>query len=180
MRFATKEKKTMNNAGKIWTWTLKARSVSRTCLVVMLVATWVVGLINVSVADPKAEPLVPQAEMLKFLVEPDTFTLVDARSSEEFATGHVSGAINVPHDRVAAFVDQLPANPDAPLVLYCRTGHRAKLLQQQLLARGYRNVRTLHGQQIFWGDGLAVFNCSATAALESEAAGLAKLEGNPR
>ena len=39
---------------------------------------------------------VPQSLLLKFLADNATFTLVDARSTEEFAASHITGAINLP------------------------------------------------------------------------------------
>lgn len=107
------------------------------------------------------EGLVGRDELLRHLVNPDNFVLLDARSEEEYASGHVAGAANLPHDRVDEFESTLPADHDVPLVVYCRTGKRAELLAAELRAAGYQNVRTLHPDQIFWSEGLAVFNCAS-------------------
>ena len=130
--------------------------------------------------DPltSVEPLVPQAELLRFLVDTNTFTLIDARTADEFEAAHVTGAINVPHDQLADFDAQLPVEHDVPLVIYCRSGVRAGLLKAQLVERGYHNVRVLRGEQIFWSGGLAVFNCAATAALEADAPVFTKTKGS--
>ncbi len=127
--------------------------------------------------QPVIDQVVPQKELLRFLVDPSVFTLIDARSPEEFQSAHIAGAVSLPVAEFNAGVTQLPADRDAPLVTYCRTGKRATILKEHLLAAGYRNVRVLYGQQIFWSDGLAVFNCAATAALEADAPVFTKTKG---
>lgn len=126
---------------------------------------------------PLVEAVVPQKELLRYLVDPSVFTLIDARSPEEFQMAHIAGAVSVPLDEFAAAVSNLPDDLDVPLVTYCRTGKRAQLLKQRLQAAGYRNVRVLFGEQIFWSDGLAVFNCAATAALEADRPAFTKTKG---
>lgn len=106
-------------------------------------------------------PPVPQSLLLRFLADQSTFTLIDARSPEEYAESHIDGAINVPHDRLDEYGEALPAALDGTVVVYCRTGRRAGRLQAQLAERGYTDVRVLGPDQIFSGDGLMVFDCAA-------------------
>lgn len=102
---------------------------------------------------------VPQSLLLKFLADKTAFTLIDARSPEEYATTHIDGAVNIPHDQLADYEEELPALLDTPVVVYCRTGKRAGLLQSQLAQLGYTDVRVLRPEQIFTSDNLMVFNC---------------------
>lgn len=111
---------------------------------------------------PQSSP-VPQKLLLRFLVDNETFTLVDARTSSEFEISHINGAVNVPHDSTDDVLSSLPSDLHAPIVIYCKTGKRARHLQEKLLARGYTNVRVLLPEQIFWFDDMAVFNCSTPA-----------------
>lgn len=46
--------------------------------------------------------------------------LVDARPAEEYAAGHIPGAISVPADRVKEEAARLPRDKGAPLLIYCR------------------------------------------------------------
>ncbi|MEX0975667.1 MAG: rhodanese-like domain-containing protein [Woeseia sp.] len=108
------------------------------------------------------ESAVPQSLMLGFLADKSTFTLIDARSPEEYATTHIDGAVNIPHDQLADYDQTLPASLDKTVVVYCRTGKRAGELQAQLTQLGYTDVRVLQPQQIFASDNLMVFNCGAS------------------
>ncbi len=105
------------------------------------------------------ESAVPQSLLLKFLADKATFTLIDARSPEEYATSHIDGAVNIPHDQLADFDQKLPASLDDPVVVYCRTGKRAGQLQSQLTQLGYTDVRVLQPEQIFTSGSMMVFNC---------------------
>lgn len=102
--------------------------------------------------------------LLGFLADNSTLTLIDARSAEEFAELHLPGAINIPFDAVAMHEQQLPDDPAKAVVVYCRTGKRAGLLKEQLVARGYMDVKILPREQIHWNDGFMVFNCSTESA----------------
>lgn len=117
--------------------------------------------------EPQSSP-VPHKLLLGFLADNATFTLVDARSPAEFATSHINGAINVPHDSSGDGLSMLPPQPDAPIVVYCNTGKRARELQARLLQRGYSDVRVLLPEQIVWFEGMAVFNCGTPAAEHSQ------------
>jgi phage shock protein E len=110
---------------------------------------------------------VPQKLLLSFLADNSTLTLIDARSSEEFQTSHINGAINVPHDTSIDANTGLPSDLQAPVVIYCKTGKRATTLQLKLRELGYTDVQVLQPGQITWFDGMAVFNCGVPASQDS-------------
>ena len=114
--------------------------------------------------DPTAAEPIDRSLLLAYLADTTTFTLLDARSADEFDVGHIHGAVNVPHDAVEAFAAALPDDRSAPVVVYCRTGKRAALLAEQLAARGYTDVRVLAPAQMFWSDTAPMFNCGLPAA----------------
>ncbi len=111
-------------------------------------------------AATPAPARVEQSLLLSYLADKTVFTLVDARSPEEFLASHVDGAINLPLDRVAAENPALPAAHDEPIVVYCKTGKRAAAVAQALAALGYANVRVLPSEQLMFHDDLVIFNCS--------------------
>lgn len=62
-------------------------------------------------------------------------TLLDVRTPEEFAAGHLEGAINIPVAELTARIDEVPS--DRAVVVYCRSGNRSATATRELTARGY-------------------------------------------
>lgn len=70
-------------------------------------------------------------------------TLIDVRTPDEFATGSIPGAINVPLDDMREKIAEIPA--DKPIVLFCGVGLRGYLASNILRQRGFKDVRNLVG-----------------------------------
>ena len=123
-------------------------------------------LISVLLAFPAAllaaeaeSQLIEQKRLLTFLSDKSTFTLIDARSPEEFESSHVDGAINIPHSALADKRTLLPEDLDEPIVIYCKSGVRAGKLADSVRELGYRNVKVLPSRQLMFYDDMIVFNC---------------------
>lgn len=116
--------------------------------------------------DSKKIAFIDTAELLAYLAGRGAFTLLDARSAEEYQVGHVYAAVNVPHDAVDPHLAMLPEDLDAPIVTYCKTGMRAARLAERLRELGYRDVRVLGPRQMFWSDTAPMFNCGVSAPAE--------------
>ncbi len=75
----------------------------------------------------------------------DPVIIVDVRTLEEFQSGHVPGAINVPNEGILnEMPDQLP-DKDQELLLYCRSGRRSADAAHKLIALGYTKVYDFGG-----------------------------------
>jgi rhodanese-related sulfurtransferase len=79
----------------------------------------------------------------------DDLVFVDVRTPEEFASGHVPGAVNIPRDQLPRRFGELEAARDR-LVVYCERGPRAIAAAATLLAAGFTNVRHLAGDMSGW------------------------------
>ncbi|HPZ89684.1 MAG TPA: rhodanese-like domain-containing protein, partial [Flavihumibacter sp.] len=78
------------------------------------------------------------------LNEPASFDIiVDVRSAQEYAAGHVAGAINIPLDEIRRRLTELPK--DKTIFLYCQQGLRGYLAQRILLQNGFNKVANLAG-----------------------------------
>lgn len=103
-------------------------------------------------ATPVAtSPLAPmtQEQLLTHLREhPDHLFVLDVRTPQEYAEGHVPGAVNVPHDQVAARLAEIPRDKD--VVLYCRSGRRAQAAADVLATHGYKRMTHLEGDMPAW------------------------------
>ena len=76
-------------------------------------------------------------------------TMIDVRSAEDFTAGHIEGAVNMPITAVLADLTLLPAK-DAPVVIYCASGHRGALALMALRMMGWTDVRNLGGGTGAW------------------------------
>jgi rhodanese-related sulfurtransferase len=69
-------------------------------------------------------------------------TVLDVRSKQEFAKGHIAGAVHIPFIQVAARVGELDAS--RPAVVYCRSGNRSARACAYLRRHGFA-VANLRG-----------------------------------
>lgn len=70
-------------------------------------------------------------------------TLIDVRTPEEFATGAIEGAVNIPLDSIRDEIKKIPV--EKPIVIYCGVGLRGYLASCILRQRGFKDVRNLIG-----------------------------------
>ena len=86
--------------------------------------------------------------------------VLDVRSPEEFASGHVPGARNLPVGELASRAGALDAPRDATVVVYCERGPRARHAQAALSAAGFSTVLHLEGDMSAWREkGLPCDGC---------------------
>ena len=74
----------------------------------------------------------------------EDIVLLDVRTPEEFAEGHIPGAVCIPSESIAAGSD-LPFGVDVKLFLYCHTGGRSAEAAQKLVSMGYTDVTDFGG-----------------------------------
>lgn len=68
--------------------------------------------------------------------------LVDVRTAQEFATGHIPGAVNIPVQELGCRMGELDAK-ERPIVVYCRSGNRSGSAARILRSAGYSEVYDL-------------------------------------
>lgn len=92
--------------------------------------------------------------------------LIDVREADEFAAGHLAGAVHIPRGLLEFKLTAMPALQarDLAVVLYCKTSGRAALAAQSMQAMGYLNVTSLAGGYDAW---VAAGKPVATPALPS-------------
>ena len=100
-------------------------------------------------------PMTQEQLLQRRAQHPDPLFVLDVRTPEEFAAGHVPGAVNVPHDQIASHLAQVPKDQD--VVLYCRSGRRVAIAADVLSANGYTRLSHLEGDMTAWvGNGRPV------------------------
>ena len=75
-----------------------------------------------------------------------TYTvIVDVRRSDEYAAGHIRGAVNIPLSRIMTDSAKLLPDKNREIIVYCHSGERSKTACMQLCNMGYANVYDLGG-----------------------------------
>ena len=91
-------------------------------------------------------------EAVKMMKDEKNYIILDVRRPDEFAEGHIPGAINVPNEEIGtAEISELPDKSQLILV-YCRSGRRSKEASEKLVKLGYTNIVEFGGIQDYEGE----------------------------
>jgi len=71
----------------------------------------------------------------------EPITILDVREQEEFAFGHIPGAINIPLGEIEDRFDEIDKTKELHVI--CRTGNRSDQAAQRLAKKGYKNVKNV-------------------------------------
>jgi len=82
---------------------------------------------------------------LKMRESGQAHVLVDTREDNEWAAGHVAGAVHLSKGIIERDIERAVPDTDATLVLYCGGGYRSALVADNLQRMGYRNAISLDG-----------------------------------
>jgi phage shock protein E len=93
---------------------------------------------------------VQPAALAALLASADAPLLLDVRTPEEFAQGHIPGATLVPIQQLESRLGELATYEQRGVVAYCEVGGRARKAAELLRAHGFSNVRLLDGSMKRW------------------------------
>lgn len=106
-----------------------------------------------STSTPAASPAISPQELAQRIGADDAPPLIlDVRTRAEYDAGHVPRARLIPHDELAAALDNLKAFQHAEIVVYCRSGRRSALAEALLRAHDFTDVAQLDGSWNAWQD----------------------------
>ena len=83
----------------------------------------------------------------KKLMEQPGYVLLDVRTEEEFLTGYIPGAINIPNETIGDGDIPWLKDKDQLILVYCRSGNRSVEASKKLVKLGYTNVVEIGGIQ---------------------------------
>ena len=81
----------------------------------------------------------------KIMDTEEDFVIIDARTEEEFAEGHIEDAILIPEYEIASRAEKELPDKNALILVYCRSGRRSKIASEELVKLGYTNVKEFGG-----------------------------------
>lgn len=73
--------------------------------------------------------------------------VIDTRSPQEYAQGHMEGALLMPYDAIGGMIEEQVPDRSTPILLYCHSGGRAERARKTLAAMNYTKVENLGGMQ---------------------------------
>ncbi|GIU44372.1 sulfurtransferase [Shewanella sairae] len=73
--------------------------------------------------------------------------VIDVRTAEEFAQGHLPDSINIPYQQINQAFKQQNIAKDRSVVVYCRSGNRSGIADKMLESAGFTNVYNGGGYQ---------------------------------
>lgn len=96
-----------------------------------------------------AASISPQ-ELVRMMDANEDIVILDVRTEEEYAVGHIAGSVNIPHREVSYRLDELEEYRNKPVVVYCVVGGRAGLAEGALREAGFTNLLDLTGHMTAW------------------------------
>jgi rhodanese-related sulfurtransferase len=80
----------------------------------------------------------------------EKFLLVDVREDNEWAKGHLPGAVHLGKGIIERDIEQRAPDTNAKIILYCGGGFRSALAADNLQKMGYTNVESMDGGWKGW------------------------------
>ena len=95
---------------------------------------------NANVQQETSYRQINMNEAITMMAEETGYIILDVRTKEEFASGHIPVAINIPNEAIGTTeIPELP-NKDQLILVYYRSGNRSKQASAKLVALGYTNI----------------------------------------
>jgi rhodanese-related sulfurtransferase len=84
------------------------------------------------------------------LINHEDAVIVDVRPMNDFSTGHIINAINIPSNSLKSQIGQLDKYKDRPIIMACRSGAQSSAACKQLRKNGFEKVYNLQGGMMAW------------------------------
>lgn len=119
---------------------------------IKMFSRWCMALFFVvwSAASTAQTTDISQAELMQRIKANSAGLILDVRSAEEYAEGHIPGAINIPHDQLGSRLAEISSHKDKEIVMYCRSGRRVGIAAGVLQPAGFSKLRHLDGDMNGW------------------------------
>ena len=82
---------------------------------------------------------------IEMMASGDSYVLVDVRTEEEYAEGHIEGALLLPLDQLETLAEEQLPDKDATILVYCRSGNRSAQASALLVELGYTQIYDFGG-----------------------------------
>ena len=135
--------------------------VAAIAIAVLIVAVAAIVFQGSDTSEPDINPDAQDVALQPGLISPSQYVsgfnepgvdhyLLDVRTPEEFAEGHIEGAVNINVEEIHLRYDEIPT--DLPIVVYCRTGRRSGIASEMMAGEGFSNLYDIGGGIVAWGE----------------------------
>ena len=84
------------------------------------------------------------------LINHKNAVIIDVRSNEEYANGHIINAIHMPLDQINQDSKKINKYKSKPIIAYCRTGNTSQRACKLLEQAGFESIHNLQGGIMAW------------------------------
>ena len=95
---------------------------------------------------------ITQEEAAEMMKKDDGHLILDVRTYEEYASGHIPGALCIPNETIGENMPEELPDKDQIILIYCRSGNRSRQAAQKLYDMGYTNIYEFGGINTWKGD----------------------------
>ena len=118
----------------------------RGLIIMFLISLSLFGLTACQSGDNNATYEQITAEQAKTIMDTEKdYVIIDARTEEEFAEGHIENAILIPEYEIKDRAPKELSDKEQLILVYCRSGRRSKIASEELVKLGYTNVKEFGG-----------------------------------
>ena len=117
----------------------------------------IIGLVGIAAATAVVvvmrqgnQKVISPEQLQRSIGQGERMLLLDVRTPREFNSGHIPGAVLLPHDRLLSSPGELPHQGEGMIIVYCERGPRARMAQKALIKGGFSNVLHLKGDMSLW------------------------------
>ena len=103
------------------------------------------GLTACDRADNNSYEQITPQEAKHIMDTESNYIIIDSRTDEEFAEGHIENAILIPEYEIADRAEKELTDKKQLILVYCRSGRRSKIASEELVKLGYTNVKEFGG-----------------------------------
>ncbi len=115
-------------------------------IIMLLISLSLFGLTACQSEDNNATYEQITAEQAKTIMDTEKdYVIIDARTEEEFAEGHIENAILIPEYEIKDRAPKELSDKEQLILVYCRSGRRSKIASEELVKLGYNNVKEFGG-----------------------------------
>ena len=94
----------------------------------------------------------------KEMIEQGDIIILDVREQSEYNAGHIENAILLPLGQIESKAEEIIADKEATIIVYCRSGRRSAEAANKLVKLGYKNIYDMGGIIEWQNEGYAVMN----------------------